>query len=169
MISKMKCRLFSSTSAFPLAVVLLAASFVFGASRAHAEYRDTTLCSPAAAVLEYGAEVAEELDVICQAMNVEVQILDTAELQAPALIEHPAAATSEIPQTVAEAAAPQAIEGQAIPVEITQTVTIAVLGQAEEQRDIADDITGSIPSTPAPIAATPSIIEPETAAPQPVE
>jgi hypothetical protein len=62
--------------------------------------------------LDIVAELAEELDVLCQT------------------------------RAAADAAAPTAIEGHAILIEITQSVTIAALGQAVE--DTAD-ITGSLP------------------------
>jgi len=124
MMSKLKFRLIGSSSSLVLALALLAFSLAFGAVRSHAE---TISCSPPA--LDIVAELAEELDVLCQSQAASAQ-LDAAEVESP--------------QPIADAL-PSALEGQAIHVEITQTVTVAVLGQQLAAGD-GPEIAGIAPS-----------------------
>ena len=132
MMSKLKSRLIGSSSSLVLAVALLAFSFAFGAVRSHAE---TILCSPPA--LDIVAELAEELDVLCHSQAAVAQF-DTVEAEVPSFV-------GESPQPIADASTPSALEGQAIRVEITQTVTVAALGQELAAID-ASDITGTVAS-----------------------
>jgi hypothetical protein len=120
MMSKLKFRLISSSSSLVLAFALLALSFAFGAVQARAEEPVTTSCSLPIEVMD--ATVAEELDVLCQTQ-----------------------AAAEIAQSTADAPTPSATEGQAILVEITQTVTVATLGQELAASD-ETDVTGAVPS-----------------------
>ena len=99
-----------------IALALLAFPFVLGASPSSAQEVAIVAC-PAPA-LDIAADVAEELDVLCQS-QIEVNASD-----------------------VADAGGPVALEGPAIRVEITQSVTIAVLGQDVEEND---DVTGLLP------------------------
>jgi len=123
MMSRLKSRLMGWSSAPVLAVVLIVFSFASGTMRASAEDLESAACSEAANAMDYSMEMAEALDVLCHSA------IDTAQPLA-----------DEIPQPVADAILPSAVEGQAIRVEITQTVTIAVIGDEEPE------ITGSVPS-----------------------
>jgi hypothetical protein len=105
-----KSRLIEASRSLVVALALLAVSFALGTSRSHAEDAAAISCPPPA--LDIVAELAEELDVLCQS------------------------------SLAADAAAPTAIEGYAILIEITQSVTIAVAGQPVED---AADITASLP------------------------
>jgi hypothetical protein len=116
MMSKLNFRLIGSPSSLVLAFALLALSFAFGAVRAHAEEAVTISCPLPTDVMD--ATVVEELDVLCQAQ-----------------------AAAEIAQLTADASTPSATEGQAILVEITQTVTVATLGQ---ELAASDDVTGTV-------------------------
>jgi hypothetical protein len=118
MMSKLNFRLIGSPSSLVLAFTLLALSFTFGAVRAHAEEAVTISCPLPTDVMD--ATVAEELDVLCQAQ-----------------------AATEIAQSTADASTPSATEGQAILVEITQTVTVATLGQELAASD-ETDVTGAV-------------------------
>jgi hypothetical protein len=120
MMSRLNFRLTSSSSSLVLAFALLALSFAFGAVQARAEEAVTISCSLPTDVMD--ATVAEELDVLCQAQ-----------------------AAAEIARSTAEASTPSATEGQAILVEITQTVTVATLGQELATSDEID-ITGTVAS-----------------------
>jgi hypothetical protein len=108
--NKVTCWLIGASRSLVVALALLAVSFAFGTSRSHAEDAVAASCPPPA--LDIVAELAEELDVLCQS------------------------------NLAAEAAAPTAIEGHAILIEITQSVTIAALGYPVED---AADVTGSLP------------------------
>jgi hypothetical protein len=99
----MKSSLVNSCTA--LATALLALSIVFGASRAPAEDLDAIGCLPPTVVAENSAEVTEALEVTCLSSRAAAQIFDTAEV-----------------------ASPSAIDGQAISVEVNQSVTVAALG-----------------------------------------
>jgi len=140
MMRKLKSRLIGSSSSLGLAVALLAFSFAFGAVRSHAE---TISCSPPA--LDIVAELAEELDVLCHLQAATAQF-DTAEAEVrPTIGSDPPSIVGESPRPIADASTPSALEGQAIQVEITQTVTVAVLGQKLVASD-EYDITGTVPS-----------------------
>jgi hypothetical protein len=104
-----------------LAIAVLAAPFLFATIPASAQNSPTPSCSDA-----YIFDV-EELDVLCGPYV-------RATVQSPAEIDQSLSLASE---TIQESA-PDAIEGAAIRVEITQTVTVAVAGQSEDL-----DITGS--------------------------
>jgi hypothetical protein len=144
MMNKPKSRLISSSSSLVLAVALLAFSFAFGAVRAHAEKLGTISCSLPTEVMD--ATVAEELDVLCH-LQAAAAPFDTAEAEVrPAIEADPPFFVGEIiPQPTADASMPSALEGQAIQVEITQTVTVADLGQEIAARD-EPDFTGTVPS-----------------------
>jgi hypothetical protein len=144
-----------------VALALLALSVVLGPSPSFAEEAATIAC-PAPA-LDIAADVEEALDVLCQSqpMGIASDVADVSEAlisadkelalvacPAPALdiaadVEEPLDVLCH-PQPVASGAdvsAPVALEGQAIRVEITQSVTIAVLGQALGGSDELD-VTG---------------------------
>src|SRR6267154_2209798 len=76
MMSKLKSCLIGLSSSLVLAFALLAFSFAFGAVRSHAE---TFSCSPPA--MDIVAELAEELDVLCQSQA--ASALDAAEVESP--------------------------------------------------------------------------------------
>jgi hypothetical protein len=142
MMSKLKSRLISSSSA--IAFALLAFSFAFGAVQAHAEELGTISCPLPIEAMD--ATVAEELDVQCHRQAAAAQF-DTAEAEVLATVEaDPPSIVREPPQPTADASTPSASEGQAIPVEITQTVTVAALGQ-ELVASNEPDITGTVPSS----------------------
>jgi hypothetical protein len=99
----MKTGLVNSSGA--LFTALLALSIVFGASRAVAEDLDATGCLPPTVVAENSAEVAEAFEVACLSSRAAAQTFDMAEV-----------------------ASPSAVEGQAISIEVNQSVTVAALG-----------------------------------------
>jgi hypothetical protein len=145
MMSKPGSRLIGSSSSLVLAVALLAFSFAFGAVKANAaEELGTISCSLPTDVMD--ATVAEELDVLCH-LQAAAAPFDTAEAEArPAIEADPPSIVGEIiPQPTADASMPTALEGRAIQVEITQTVTVAALGQEIVARD-EPDFTGTVPS-----------------------
>ena len=160
--SKLKFSLIRTSSALALAVALLAFSFAFGGARASAA--DMTVCLEPNSILENTADVAEEFDVLCQSFNTDIQaaaaVKTETDTEALAETDHEPAVGSETQQAAAETPDPAttlAIEGQAIQVEITQSVTVAALGQEPEGNEA--DITGSIaPPTTAGTAPPP---EPE--------
>lgn len=158
--SKLKFSLIRTSSALALAVALLAFSFAFGGARASAE--DMTVCLEPNSILENTADVAEEFDVLCQSFNSDIQAAAAAKTETEVLVEadHEPAFGSGTQQAAAETPDPpttSAIEGQAIQVEITQSVAVAALGQEPEGNEA--DITGSIaPPTTAGTAPPP---EPE--------
>jgi hypothetical protein len=130
----MKSRLVSSCSA--LATAFLAFSIMFGASRASAEDFDATGCLSPIVVAENSAEVTEALELTCLASRA---VSDIAQFVSPAPIEG-----NDIHLWLDDALSPLAMEGSAIWVEVTQSVTVAALGQ--DVADGAADITGSAPS-----------------------
>jgi hypothetical protein len=109
MMNKLKSRLIEASRSLVVALALLAVSFALATSRSHAEDAAGISCPPPA--LDIVAELAEELDVLCQS------------------------------GLAADAAPPTAIEGHAILIEITQSVSIAALGQPV---DDTADITGAL-------------------------
>jgi hypothetical protein len=109
MMNKLKSRLIEASRCLVVALALLAVSFALGTSRSYAEDVAGVSCPPPS--LDIVAELAEELDVLCQS------------------------------RLAADEAAPTATEGHAILIEITQSVTVAVLGQPVEDTDI----TGALP------------------------
>jgi hypothetical protein len=131
----MKSRLVSSCSA--LAIALLAFSILFGASRAPAEGLDATLCLPPIMVAESSAEVTEAFELACLASRAATS--DVAQFVSPSAIEG-----NDVRLWLDDALSPLAMEGSAITVEVTQSVTVAALGQ--DMADGATDITGSAPS-----------------------
>jgi hypothetical protein len=136
-----------------VALAVLAFSFVVGASPSYAQEVATIAC-PAPA-LDIAADVAEELDVFCQS-RIEVSASDVADVVGPFLARADDTATTSCPaptldivadlaeeldvlcqsrieisaSDVADQGGPVAIEGLAIRVEITQSVTVAALGEA---------------------------------------
>jgi hypothetical protein len=143
MMSKPKSRLINSSRSLVLAVALLGFSFALGAVQAHTEDLGIISCSLPTEVMD--ATVAEELDVLCH-LQAAGAPFDTAEAEArPAIEADPPSIIGEPPQTTADASMPAALEGQAIQVEITQTVTVAALGQEIVVRD-EPDFTGTVPS-----------------------
>jgi len=114
-----------------LAFAVAAAPFLFATIPASAQNSPTPSCSDTY-IFDNVAEVVEELDVLCGS-----PVVATVELQSPTEIDQ---SLSPRLETIQESA-PDAIEGAAIQVEITQTVTVAVAGQGEDL-----DITGSVPS-----------------------
>jgi hypothetical protein len=159
MMSKPKSRLINWPSSLVLAVALLAFSFAFGAVPAHAEGLGTISCSLPTEVMD--ATVAEELDVLCH-LQAAATPFDTAEAEARPTIEAdpPSIVGEIIPQPTADASMPSALEGQAIQIEITQTVTVAALGQEIVASD-EPDVTGTVPSV---VTAADEIFKPEPAA-----
>jgi hypothetical protein len=130
----MKSRLVSSCA---LATALLAFSILFGASRASAEDLDAIGCLSPMVVAENSAEVTEALELTC--LSSRAATSDIAQFVSPSPIEG-----NDIHLWLDDALSPLAMEGSAISVEVTQSVTVAALGQ-----DVADegaDITGSAPS-----------------------
>jgi hypothetical protein len=120
-----------------LATALLALSIVFGASRAPAEDLDAIGCLPPMVVAENSAEVTEAFELTC--LSSRAASSDIAQFVSPSAIEG-----NDMHLWLDDALSPLAMEGSAISVEVTQSVTVAALGQ-----DVADggaDITGSAPS-----------------------
>jgi hypothetical protein len=118
---------------------LLAFSILFGASRAPAEAFDATGCLPPTMVAENSAEVTEAFELACLWSRAATQTPDIAQFVSP-----PATEGNDIRLWLDDALSPLAMEGSAISVEVTQSVTVATLGQ-----DVAygaTDITGSVPS-----------------------
>jgi hypothetical protein len=132
MMSKLNFRLINSSSSLVLAFALLALSFGFGAVQAHAENTVAISCPLPTDVMD--ATVAEELDVLCQAQ-----------------------AAAELAQSTADASTPSATEGQAILVEITQTVTVATLGQELAAGD-ETDVTGAPSASISDDVSTPESV-----------
>jgi hypothetical protein len=99
-----------------LVVALALLAVSFAFATSRSNAEDAAGISCPPSALDIVAELAEEFDVLCQS------------------------------RLAAEAAPPTAIEGHAILIEITQSVTIAALGQPIE--DTAD-ITGSLPTVAA--------------------
>jgi hypothetical protein len=137
MMSKLKSRLIGSSNSLVLAFALLALSFAFGAVQAHAEETVTISCSLPTDVMD--ATVAEELDVLCQAQAAATEVI-TAEADV-----RPSIGSDPSVDAIADASTPSATEGQAIRVEITQTVTVATLGQELAASD-ESDVTGTVAS-----------------------
>jgi hypothetical protein len=139
-----------------VALALLALSLVLGSSPSYAEEVATIACP--APSLDIAADVAEAMDVLCQSQPV-IIASDVADVsgtfisadEAVAFVACPAPAldiaadvaevmdvlckTQFVVGVSADVSAPAALEGQAILVEITQSVTIAVLGQAPGGND----------------------------------
>jgi len=111
-----------------LAIAVLAAPLLFATVPASAQDLPMRSCWDAY-IFDNVAEVVEELDVLCGPY-----VMATIDIQSPVEIDH---SLLPAPETIQESA-PDAIEGAAIRVEITQTVTVAVAGQSEDL-----DITGS--------------------------
>ena len=144
---KMKSRLAGSSSALALAVALFAFSFLFGAAPASAQVPESPSCT-LTNVLDNTADVAEELDVLCHWSS--AATFDVAAVDGQAAIETDrpiSTAVEAIEPSSPDAASPQAIEGQAVQVEITQSVTVAVAGEDT-------DVTGSVTSLSADTEAT---------------
>ena len=114
-----------------LLTALLAFSILFGASRASAEDLDALGCLSPAFVAENSAEVTEALELTCLASR-------AAQFVSPSAIEG-----NDIHLWLDDALSPLAMEGSAISVEVTQSVTVATFGQ--DAADGATDITGSAP------------------------
>jgi hypothetical protein len=128
----MKTGLVNSSGA--LLTALLALSIVFGASRAPAEDFDALGCLPPTVVAENSVEVTEALELTC--LSSRAATSDIAQFVSPSAIEG-----NDIHLWLDDALSPLAMEGSAISVEVTQSVTVAALGH-----DVAPDITGSAPS-----------------------
>jgi hypothetical protein len=131
-----------------VALALLALSLVLGSSPSYAEEVATIACP--APSLDIAADEAEAMDVLCQSQPV-VIAWDVADLSgrfpsadeeaAPVACPAPAldiaadlaevldvlCQTQSVVSVAADVSVPAALEGQAIRVEITQSVTIAVL------------------------------------------
>jgi hypothetical protein len=134
----MKSRLVNSCSA--LATALLAFSIMFGASRVSAEDLDAIGCLPPTTfVAENSAEVTEALELTCLSSRAATQTSDIAQFVSPSAIEG-----NDVHLWLDDALSPLAMEGSAISVEVTQSVTVAASGQ--DVADGATDITGSVPS-----------------------
>jgi hypothetical protein len=131
----MKSRRVNSWSV--VAAALVGFSIVLGASRAPAEDLDAMACPSPIFIAENSADVSEALEVACLALRAATS--DTAQFVSPSAIEG-----NDIHLWLDDALSPLAMEGSAILVEVTQSVTVAALGH-----DVADggaDITGSAPS-----------------------
>ena len=133
----MKSRLVNSCSA--LATALLAFSIMFGASRVSAEDIDAIGCLSPTFVAENSAEVSEALELTCLSSRAATQTSDIAQFVSPSAIEG-----NDVHLWLDDALSPLAMEGSAISVEVTQSVTVAASGQ--DVADGATDITGSVPS-----------------------
>jgi hypothetical protein len=160
MMSKLKSRLISSSSA--IAFALLALSFAFDASQAYAEDLGTTSTLTQAAVLDTGPEIAEGW--ICHTYSSGVRTCipaaQAANDQSTAEVDY---SHSIIGESETNAGAPPAIHSvDAIKVEITQTVTIAVAGETVEDKG-EPSTTGSISE---PAAESPLILEAKAATPE---
>ena len=145
MVSKMKSSSVNASGA--LATALLSLSIVFVASPAPAEGLDAISCLPPTVIAENSAEVAEAFEVTCISSRADAQTF--------------------------EVASPSAIEGQAIPIEITQSVTIAAPGddirlwgddaldlkKALRQSLLARDL-GTMPVPGAALGTAPSVAHP---------
>jgi hypothetical protein len=131
----MKSRLVSSCGA--LATALLAFSILFGASRALAEDLDTISCLPPIMVAENSAEVTEAFELTCLLSR--ATTTEIAQFVSPSPIRG-----NDIHLWLDDALSPLAMEGSAISVEVTQSVTVATFGQ--DAADGATDITGSAPT-----------------------
>jgi hypothetical protein len=132
-----------------VALAFLALSLFLGSSPSYAEEVATIACP--APSLDIAADVAEVMDVLCQSQPVAIAS-DVADVSGAFLSADEEVATVACPSpaldivadvaemmdvlcqtqsvlsVAADVSAPVALEGQAIRVEITQSVTIAVLG-----------------------------------------
>src|ERR1700677_4284728 len=135
-----------------LGLVLLATSMTCVSSFAYSDPSETALET---IVLEENVNVAQKLDeLLCAAYDDDTQTcLSEAQV---AIVDQPSSAATAVETAVADEAEPPALHSvDAIAVEVTQTVTIAVAGETAE--DTAEPAyTGSISPTPA--AGAPSVI-----------
>ena len=133
----MKSHLVSSWSA--LATALLVFSIVFGASRAPAEDLNAIGCLAPVVVAQNSAEVTEALELTC--LSSRAATSNIAEFVSPSAIE-----ANDIHLWLDDDLSPLAMEGSAISVEVTQSVTVAALGQ-----DVAEGAADNAASAP-PVA-----------------
>ena len=134
-VQQMKSRLVISCGI--LLTALLAFSILFGASRASAEDLDALGCLSPAFVAENSAEVTEALELTCLSSR-------AATAEVAQFVSSSAMEDNHIHLWLDDALWPLAMEGSAISVEVTQSVTVAALGQ--DVADGATDITDSAPS-----------------------
>jgi len=144
--SKLKSRLVKSLSALSLA--LLAFSFAFAASAAYADDLEG-FTSPSQTTADAGAAIAEGIAVLCRSYGNGAETCVTAivNLQSTVDVDLPASAVSTIEQPAADdvGLSPALHSVDAIKVEITQSVTIAVAGEVVDEHE---EVTGSV-SEPA--------------------
>jgi hypothetical protein len=128
MMRKLKSVFANSASALAVGVAVFALSFA-SVHASHAEDLQTTSCPLPIDVMD--ATVAEEIDVLCHSAD-QTKAMTTA-------------VSEEFirPPDPAETPPPAVVEGIAAPTEITTTVTVAVLGESDE------DHTGSVPAKTA--------------------
>jgi hypothetical protein len=153
--SKLKSLLVNSVSALSLA--LLALSFAFASSPAYADDLEGFM-SPSQTIADAGMAVAEGIAVLCHSYGngAETCVTATVNLQFTLDVDLPTSAANAIGQPAADDAAPppplRSVD--AIKVEITQSVTIAVAGEVVDEHE---EITGSI-SEPAVSAVEPVLV-----------
>jgi hypothetical protein len=157
MMSKLKSRLINSSSA--IAFALLAFSFAFNTSQVYAEDFETASPLAQAAVLDTGPKIVGEW--ICHTYNSVVRTCihagQAAIVQSPAEADYSPSIAAE---SETDAGAPPSNRSvDAIKVEITQSVTIAIAGEAVEDK-VAPTNTGSISE---PAIGSPQILEAKAA------
>jgi hypothetical protein len=143
MMSKLQSLLISSCSAIGLA--LLAFLFAFGAPQVYAE--DLEAVSPPAQtkVSDVSAEVPDGLGVLCHYYGDGAETCVMMNVQSAADLDLSTSAVSEIEPLATDVGSPLAIHSvDAIRVEITQTVTIAIAGETVDE----PTSTGSISEAP---------------------
>jgi hypothetical protein len=128
MMRKVKSFFVSSVSALAVGVAVFAFSFA-SVHASRAEDVQTISCPLPTDVMDVVA--AEEADVLCHLSADEPKAMTTASEE---FIR---------PPDPAETPPPAVVEGNATPTEITTTVTVAVLGESDE------DHTGSVPAKAA--------------------
>jgi len=140
--SKLKSRLVKSLSALSLA--LLALSVAFASSQAYADDQEG-FTSPSQTIADAGTAVAEGIAVLCHSYcnGAEACVTAIVNLQSTVDVDLPTSAVSAIGQPAADdAGLPPALHSvDAIKVEITKSVTIAVAGEVVDEHE---EITGSI-------------------------
>jgi hypothetical protein len=145
--SKLKIRLVKSVGAVTLA--LLAVSFAFAASHAYADDVEGGTLPSRALTADTDPVIAEGIAVLCHSYGnaAETCVTGGIEFQSTAEIDSPASEPAQYEPAVNAGPAPGIHSVDAIMVEITQSVTIALAGEAADDKE---DYTGSLPEQPAP-------------------
>ena len=144
--SKLKIRLVKSVGAVTLA--LLAVSFAFAASHAYADDVEVGTL-PSRLTADTDPVIAEDIAVLCHSYGnaAETCVTGWIKFQSTAEIDSPASEPAEYEPAVDAGPPPGIHSVDAIKVEITQSVTIALAGEAADDKE---DYTGSLREQPAP-------------------